>query len=131
MAAVKVYLLLFKFVFSKHKNPRCFLIYPKDEHPECDAAIKQSDVISASSSYHNSRQLTNHGADLPGHEHGHRVIVQTDVYDALSDRLAHFGPQQHGAQRLKDGRKDAGLPQRDHAGPHRRAEGVGHIVGAH
>lgn len=75
--------------------------------------------------------LTDHGADLPGHQHGHRVIVQANVYDALADGLANLGTQQHGAKRLEDGGQDAGLAQRDHAGTHSRAKGVGHVVGAH
>lgn len=76
-------------------------------------------------------QLTDHGADLPCHEHGHRFVVKAHIYDALPDGLAHFGPQQHGAQRLKDGSEDAGLPQRHHTRPHRGTKGVGNVVGTH
>ena len=76
-------------------------------------------------------KLTDHGADLPRHQHRHRLVVQVHVDDARPDGLAHLGPQQHGAQRLEDGRQDAGLLQRHHAGAHRRAERVGHVVGPH
>lgn len=91
----------------KLKDIQCTLICDKERkaaNPQkCDAAIreglsfllekKNQSIVKIVAE--NSAQLTDHGADLPCHKYGHRFVVQVDIYDALSNRLAHFGPQQH------------------------------------